>query len=140
MVFHPKHDHWHFKASAQYTLTNPREKHVVVSARRKVSFCLRDSARVSERYGTWGYPEKYGACTRRSPQGISVGWMDIYQNTLAGQALPLPSDLADGLYCLWTVVDPIGQLVESRDDNNSSVRAITIRGDRVIYRPTSLCL
>ena len=140
MLYHPKHDHWHFKASAQYTLVDPRSDGAVVSARRKVSFCLRDTARVPVEYGTWTYREVYGACTKRSPQGISVGWMDIYQSFLAGQRLLLPQGLADGLYCLQTVVDPINQLVESNDLNNSSVAAFGIRGEKVHPRPAERCL
>jgi hypothetical protein len=140
MLYHPKHDHWHFKASAQYSLVDPRNADAVVSARRKVSFCLRDTARVPAEYGTWTYREVYGACTRRSPQGISVGWMDIYQSFLAGQRLVLPDGLPDGVYCLQTVVDPINQLVESNDMNNVSVAAVRIRGETVHPRPTERCL
>ena len=84
-----------------------------MSARRKVSFCLRDTARVPVQYGAFDYGLAYGMCTKRSPQGISIGWMDIYQSFLAGQALRLPDDLPNGLYCLETVVDPIDQLVET---------------------------
>ncbi len=140
MVYHPYHQHWHFKASARYSLLDPSQGgRVVVSARRKVSFCLRDTARVPVRYGTFGYGLTYGSCTRTSPQGISVGWMDVYQSFLAGQALRLPKNLENGLYCLETVVDPINQLVETNDDNNSSVRALRIRGNRVLVRPTKRC-
>ena len=112
---------------------------MVVSARRKVSFCLRDTARVPARYGEFGYDLAYGRCTKRSPQGISIGWMDIYQSFLAGQALRLPDDLPNGLYCLQTVVDPIDQLVETDNDNNSSVRALRIHGTKVVVRPTARC-
>ena len=140
MLFHPKHDHWHFKASAQYSLVDPRNGDAVVSSRRKVSFCLRDTARVPAEYGTWTYREVYGTCTKRSPQGISVGWMDIYQSFLAGQRLVLPEGLADGLYCLQTVVDPVNQLVEGNDVNNSSVAAFGIRGEKVHLRAPERCL
>jgi Lysyl oxidase len=140
MVFHPFHDHWHFKASARYTLLKPGAADpVVVSARRKVSFCLRDTARVPEWMGSWDYPLSYGSCSRHSPQGISVGWMDVYQSFLAGQYLPLPKKLEDGVYCLHTVVDPLDQLVETNNDNNSSMRELAIRGNRAKLRPISLC-
>jgi hypothetical protein len=141
MIYHPLHHHWHFKASAQYVLYDPSAGlQAVVSARRKVSFCLRDTARLPLRYGFFTYPEAYGACTRRSPQGISVGWMDIYQSFLAGQSVVLPPGLADGLYCLTTVVDPIDQLVEVNNSNNGAVRALAIHGNRVRARPASRCL
>lgn len=65
--------------------------------------------------------------------------MDVYQGFLAGQVLPLPKRLRDGLYCLETVVDPIDQLLESDNDNNTSVRAVAIRGTRVVFRPNARC-
>ena len=141
MIYHPLHHHWHFKASAQYVLYDPSDGlQAVVSARRKVSFCLRDTARLPLRYGFFTYPEAYGACTRRSPQGISVGWMDIYQSFLAGQSVVLPLGLPDGLYCLTTVVDPIDQLLEVNNTNNGAVRALAIHGNRVRARPATRCL
>ena len=140
MVFHPRHDHWHFMATARYTLLERgTAERVVVSARRKVSFCLRDSDRLPSRYGSWSHPMTYGACRTWSAQGIAVGWMDVYQSFLAGQSLPLPRRLEDGVYCLETVVDPRNQLIESDDTNNSSVRAVAIRGTRAVPRPTRLC-
>jgi hypothetical protein len=139
MVFHRFHDHWHFKASARYTLLERGAERAVVSQRRKVSFCLRDSARLPQRYGTWHYPMTYGACEKWTPQGIAVGWMDIYQSFLAGQSLALPRRLEDGVYCLQTVVDPINQLTEADDGNNTSIRALKIKGDRVLPRKPRLC-
>jgi hypothetical protein len=141
MIYHPLHHHWHFKASAQYLLYDPSAGlQAVVSVRRKVSFCLRDTARLPLRYGFFTYPEAYGKCTRRSPQGISVGWMDIYQSFLAGQSVVLPPGLPDGLYCLTTVVDPIDQLLEVNNTNNGAVRALAIHGTKVRTRPATRCL
>lgn len=140
MVYHPRHDHWHFDASARYTLLERgTERRVVVSVRRKVSFCLRDSARLPERYGRWPYGNAYGPCAKGSRQGISAGWMDVYQSYLAGQSLRLPRRLANGVYCLETRVDPQNRIRELDDTNNGSVRALAIRGDRVKPRPSSLC-
>ena len=140
MVYHPFHRHWHFKATARYTLLDPgAAEPVVVSARRKVSFCLRDSARVPAWMGSWDYPVTYGACARKTPQGISVGWSDVYQSFLSGQYLPLPKKLEDGIYCLHTVVDPLDQLTETNNDNNSSMRELAIRGNRVVQRPNTHC-
>jgi hypothetical protein len=140
MIYHPMHHHWHFKASAQYVLYDPSAGlQAVVAARRKVSFCLRDTARLPLRYGFFTYAEAYGECTRRSPQGISVGWMDIYQSFLAGQSLVLPPGLPNGLYCLSTVVDPIDQLLEVNAANNGAVRAFALHDDRVRARPPARC-
>lgn len=139
MVYHPKHEHWHFKASASYTLLDPLVGDAVVTARRKVSFCLRDTVRVPDWFGTWPGGGDYGSCTRTKPQGISPGWMDVYQSFLAGQSLLLPEGLPDGVYCLRTVVDPLDQLLESNNDNNSSLREIGIIGNRVRPRPMTIC-
>jgi hypothetical protein len=68
-----------------------------------------------------------------------VGWMDSYQNFLPGQSLPFPRQYADGLYCLRTVVDPLGQIVETTDLNNASVRAFLLQGSEVVREPASLC-
>lgn len=115
------------------------KRRVVVTSRRKVSFCLRDTDRVPERIGVWSRPEAYGSCTRSTPQGISVGWMDVYQSYHAGQSLRLPRRLEDGVYCLETVVDPLDQLTETNNDNNSSIRALAIKDGRVVRRSRARC-
>jgi hypothetical protein len=65
--------------------------------------------------------------------------MDVYQSFLAGQSLQLPKKLKNGLYCLETVVDPLDQLFESDNTNNSSVRALSIKGNGVTGRDRKLC-
>jgi hypothetical protein len=140
MIFHPAHNHWHFEAASRYTLFQPgRERDLVKVARRKMSFCLRDSERVPARYGTFHQPEFYGACSKYSPQGISVGWVDIYQSFLAGQALKLPRNTRNGLYCLMIRVDPKDQLLEGNDRDNTSMRAFRLQGDRIAVRPARRC-
>ena len=140
MVFHRYHDHWHFEAAARYSLFRRDRPDEVRVARRKMSFCLRDSRRVPAPYGTFHHAERYGACSKYSPQGISVGWVDVYQSYLAGQAMRLPPNARDGLYCLEIKVDPKNQLVESDDEDNTSMRAFYLRGTEVLDRKTSRCL
>lgn len=140
MVFHPYHDHWHFEAASRYTLFLRDRPTTSQVGTRKMSFCLRDSRRTPVRYGApTVYGQYYGACSRRSPQGISIGWVDVYQSFLAGQAIKLPPRLRDGLYCLQLRVDPRDTLRETNEGDNTSLRAFTMRGDRVIYRATKLC-
>jgi hypothetical protein len=139
MVYHPAHHHWHFTGSARYALLAPGNAVPLVSTVRKVSFCMRDSAPVPARYGVWDYPKTYLECGRKTRQGVSMGWMDVYQNFLPGQSLPVPRRYADGLYCLRTVVDPLGQIVETNDLNNVSVRAFLLQGQQVVRQPESLC-
>ncbi|MDQ3629534.1 MAG: lysyl oxidase family protein [Actinomycetota bacterium] len=138
MLFHPTHDHWHFAASTRYSL-RPVEGPKILSAHRKMSFCLRDSERVPASYGTWNYSLFYGACSQDAPMGVSIGWSDVYQSFLDGQSLSLPPRLPDGRYCLRIRVDPSNQLKESRERDNVSERAIRIAGRRVALAPNRLC-
>ena len=140
MIFHPAHDHWHFEAASRYKLYEPgRRRDIVRVAQRKMSFCLRDSERAPQRYGSFRQPEYYGACAKHSPQGISPGWVDVYQSFLAGQALKLPRKARNGLYCLAIKVDPQNQLVESNNKDNTSVRAFRLEGDRILFRKVRRC-
>jgi hypothetical protein len=43
------------------------------------------------------------------------------------------------VYCLRSTVDPVDTLRETNDSNNSSVRAVAIRGMRVAVKPTARC-
>jgi len=140
MVFHSAHDHWHFQAASRYTLFEPgEERNLIRVGQRKMSFCLRDSRRLPSQFGTFNRPQYYGACSRNSPQGISTGWADVYQSFLAGQAVHLPARTDNGLYCLEIKVDPRNLLVESNDDDNTSMRAFRLKGDSITFEPARLC-
>ena len=139
MVFHPQHDHWHFDAAARYTLVTAEEA-TLVATRPKTSFCLRDIRRVPESWDvTTRYAAYYGACERDTPQGISIGWADVYDSSLPGQRVRLPRGLADGVYCLRVTVDPQDRLKEVGEANNRSVRALRLTGDSVRAVPGGPC-
>lgn len=138
MLFHRSHDHWHFAASTRYSL-RPVKGPRTVSAHRKMSFCLRDSARVPASFGSWNYPRFYGACSQNAPMGVSIGWADIYQSFLDGQSLRLPAGLPNGRYCLRIRVDPTNLLKETNERDNESERAIRIIGRKVALAPNRLC-
>lgn len=133
MVFHRSHDHWHLESASRYTLLRAEEAGGARVRQRKMSFCLRDSRPLPETYRTPTYPRYYGACSQYSPQGISIGWTDVYQSFLPGQAVRLPAGTRDGLYCLHIEVDPLDMLRESREDDNTSVRQFMLTGDAVTY-------
>jgi hypothetical protein len=136
MLFHPRHEHWHFDGSAGYALTAVGDDAPMV-ARTKVSFCLRDSERNPEALER--DPKAYPDCARDRRQGISVGWGDRYDATLPGQRLVLPRGLADGRYCLRLTADPLDQLAESDETNNSSAVVIRIVDDTVRADRTRSC-
>lgn len=127
MLFHSDHDHWHIDASAGYLLTRAEDT-VPVVEQNKVSFCLRDSDRL--RAGE-GQRRQYGECARNRVQGITVGWSDLYDASLAGQALELPPRLPDGDYCLRLTADPIDLVRENDETDNGSTARVRIAGNRV---------
>jgi Lysyl oxidase len=117
----PGEDRWHVDAAARYWLT--RAGHRTVIARRpKVSFCLRDSARLPSATA----PAFYLACSQDGRKGISVGWSDLYESFLPGQSLRLPKRVGGHTYCLWQQADPLDIFRESNEADNTSVRAIRI--------------
>lgn len=138
MVDHPTHDHWHFVAMASYRLVDLTPRRRVVVGHPKVSFCLRDNrpvpgARQRQRR------EYFGECGRTRVQGISPGWVDVYDVDTPGQSLRLPGRLPDGTYCLVLRADPLDRLVEADEDDNTSVRPVRIRGLRVSVPDTGRC-
>jgi hypothetical protein len=138
-LFHPEHNHWHFDAAARYRLFNPHAKGYI-SQSKKVSFCLRDSERVPRRLGEFRRGSYYGDCSLDRPQGITVGWADVYESFLSGQSLRLPPRVRNGLYCLSVKVDPKELLHEADETNNISYRAFRIKGAMTIVpRPVKLC-
>jgi hypothetical protein len=136
MLFHPRHEHWHFDATARYSLTSPADD-VPIVERGKVSFCLRDSE--THRDATLRHRRSYADCARNRRQGITVGWGDRYDATLDGQTLALPAGLGDGAYCLRLEVDPFDLLRETDEDDNTSAVAVRIGGRQVARDDTTTC-
>jgi hypothetical protein len=129
MLFHPTHDHWHFDAAANYTLTRTSSM-TPLTAAEKVSFCWRDNREVPSEGGL-RITAYYGNCEQDTVQGIGPGWADVYRATLPDQHLDLPVDLADGVYCLRNRADPLELLLETDDDDNAAALAIRIAGASV---------
>jgi hypothetical protein len=139
-LFHREHNHWHFDAAARYRLFNPKVRHGYIAQARKVSFCLRDSERVPEAMGRFHQRSYYGDCSLSRPEGITVGWADVYESFLSGQSLRLPPRVRSGVYCLSVKADPKGLLYETDEDNNVSYRAFRIKGARTIVPyPNKVC-
>lgn len=126
--YHPTHNHTHFDNFAVYRLRYMTEADGVgrtVKAGNKVSFCLTDSD--SYDLSLPGAPAngKYYSCgTRR--QGISVGWSDIYDETLPEQWINV-TGVPSGKYWLEVVVDPKNHILERDEKNNVARIPITLR-------------
>ena len=100
--FHPAHNHWHFCDFATYELRNIASGggigNTVLATSGKVTFCMVDSSSVDPTL-PHAAPFTYGPCTQTAPQGISVGWTDLYPASLPGQSLDITS-LPAGSYWL----------------------------------------
>lgn len=134
-VFHPSHNHWHFRDYALYELKRLRDG-TIVGTGRKVSFCIVDT--IHEHPELPGSPagKFYQSCDADDTEGISVGWGDVYANWLPGQSIPLDG-VGDGSYCVVDVADPDGRLRESDDSNNAAGTAIRLSGSNVRVLDTS---
>jgi hypothetical protein len=133
MVDHPTHDHWHFDAMAGYALVTVDGSRSL-AARDKVSFCLRDNSRVPGASAT--HTRAYfGECERDTEQGISPGWVDVYDSDTPGQSLRLPAGMPDSVYCLTLEADPRDLLLEADETDNATAIAVRITGRSV--RPAS---
>ena len=135
-VFHPQHDHWHFENFARYELRNAAPGgsigSTVLASNSKVSFCLVDSVTVNsslEHAGT----QTYHDCDQVDPQGISVGWADVYAWNLFGQSLDI-TGLPNGQYWIVSTADPDNLIKEGgggAESNNGAAVKIRIKGTKV---------
>src|SRR5436305_265147 len=82
----------------------------VLSSSQKVSFCLTDYAQVNSSL-EHSATATYIPCEQTDPQGISVGWADVYDWDLEGQSLDI-TGLPDGDYWLVSTADPDNLLNE----------------------------
>lgn len=136
-VWHPAHRHWHFTNFAVYELrrlsrnrTPDMSRRGLVGSSRKISFCLVDSQPsftnvTAEEFA--GMLPLYQVC---SPvlQGISPGWMDIYDWTLEGQELPVLG-VPNGDYAVVVTINRDHRILESYYTNNVAFTRITISRD-----------
>jgi hypothetical protein len=126
-VFDDGHDHWHLLDFMVFELWSIHPDGTLrerIASTGKMTFCLVDS------YPIGGAPpqtpSEFLSCGDEI-QGISSGWVDVYNSALPGQQLPI-TGLPDGRYAIRSVVDPDGLIIESDEDNNDSVAFVDIAG------------
>jgi hypothetical protein len=130
-TYHPEHGHTHFDDFAAYRLRVMREDGGVGRIARegsKVSFCLTDSDPVDTDLPGAPLGGEYDSCST-DVQGISVGWADVYSQSLDDQWIDV-TGLKSGEYWLEVVVDPANRILESNENNN--VKRIKIKFRRII--------
>jgi phosphohistidine phosphatase SixA len=129
-VFHLGHDHWHFENFARYelwSLAPGGDLDSLVAFTGKVSYCLRDNTPAGDPASA---PVPVYTSCDGDLQGISTGWIDIYEFDLAGQVVDI-SSVPDGVYALRSIADPDNQLRELDDANNAAMVYIQISADQV---------
>ena len=121
-VFHADHDHVHFDAFERYRLLDGQGQ--VVAESSKVSFCLRDSIRVSDApmptTGIFGN----GDCGDRQ-QAINPGFADHYNQFLPDQWIDI-TGVPSGDYTVEITVDPTELIIEADETNNVAFFEVTI--------------
>ena len=125
-TYHPEHGHIHFDDYAEYNLravTADDGVGDVIATGAKISFCLLDVDTYDSHLP--GHPRNghYDSCG--TSQGISVGWADVYDSSLADQWIDI-TDVPDGTYWLESVVDRNNRLLESDETNNVARIKITL--------------
>ncbi|HRH53974.1 MAG TPA: T9SS type A sorting domain-containing protein [Chitinophagales bacterium] len=150
MTYHPDHGHFHTDNWGVYTLRKPIDgvedptEWPILGYGTKMGFCLMDLANCASP-GNYGYCreddetvitndiENYGlgggnySCAI-SNQGISVGYLDIYDWYLDGMEIVLPEGVCNGEYYIVVTVDPNLNYIEESDDNNVMAMPFTLTG------------
>lgn len=115
-VWSPCHQHYHMKTMVHYRLLNMN--YVPVTNGRKQAFCLRDNYPYS---GTAGPSHGYNC----SYQGITAGWQDVYDKSLACQYVDI-TGVPPGQYFLEVEVNPLHVFDETTFSNNKVIVLVNI--------------
>lgn len=128
-----QYGYWKFENAAYFELWKLDRRGRRVAKERlgpKQNYCLRDYERVRRYARRLGY----GAC-KQNPRlrsvklGTSRGWSDTYFYRYAGSNHIDITGLR-GCYAFDHVADPLGGMIEKREDNNVGTRVV-----RLPYRP-----
>lgn len=113
-LFHPRHNHWHQSAVAQFEIRMGSLDGPVLSAGTKITFCLVDNDQTV--LVKKGSRRAYFDCNAEL-QGISVGWSDDYHQSTEGQELEI-TGAPEGVYYLTHLADPDNHWLETDEFNN----------------------
>lgn len=132
-VFHPSHNHIHVEEWCEYrvrqVLPNDGVGDIVVKGA-KTSFCILDLAVYDPSLPNYDPNGEFLSCST-TVQGLSVGWLDIYDKTLAGQSIEI-TGVPAGTYWLESHADPNDAFLERDESNNTERIKFTIGGGGAI--------
>ena len=126
-VYHPGHNHIHIEDWAQFRIreiTSGDGVGDIIAEGNKTSFCILDLGVYDRNIPGFDARGQFRSCSSRI-QGLSVGWIDVYDKSLEGQSIDI-TDVPDGHYWLEAVVDPENHFTELNEDNNVERLRITI--------------
>lgn len=126
-TYHPEHSHTHFNNVASYKLrkiVGTTGIGSIVAQSEKVSFCLYDESVYNSGLPYYSNYPRYRSCGS-SIQGISVGWVDVYDRSLPGQWIDI-TNVPSGNYWLESTADPENKILESNETNNTSRIKVSI--------------
>ena len=128
--WHIPHEHYHYSDFGDYVfsfirpLPGSQAPNIPKTIRQKTTFCVRDNEPLSLTIP--GAPKKAAFPTcGKDKQGISIGWVDVYKNTLPDQYIDI-HDMPAGMYALSFLLDPNQRFAEEHKDNNISTIFIEI--------------
>jgi hypothetical protein len=128
-IFHPGHNHIHVEDWCEYrvrqVLPDDGVGDIVVKGQ-KTSFCILDLGIYDPTLPNYNPSGQFFSCSS-TVQGLSVGWLDIYDKTLAGQNIDITSVPA-GTYWLESYADPSDAFLERDENNNAERIKFTIGG------------
>ena len=124
------HNHFHLLNFERYRLrevgsTTWRVDH-------KEGFCMRDNGNLGGRTA-FHYEDDCGSDAPRSlrvGQGLSQGWVDVYDWYLEGQFVQLAGLHLPGYVCVSATVDPLNQLTEKTRSNNTTSSLVYVTQSR----------
>ncbi len=126
-VHHEGHNHIHLEDWALYRLREVLPGDGVgdvIAESAKTSFCILDLEVFNSRLPNFVPIGQFRSCEGLI-QGLSVGWIDVYEKDLEGQFIDI-TGLPDGMYWLESTVDPVDHILESNEDNNVARVKVTI--------------
>lgn len=140
--FHAVHDHYHVAGLVAFALRPVLADGAVdtnaTAVGGKTGFCLFDGTPGSDDPASARTYRRWNCRALDNPgvgMGISPGWVDRYNWTLADQFLEV-SHVPDGDYELTVVADPGRAILESSVANNAATVRLRIAGQSVALLPT----